>query len=620
MKPKQIIIIIIAFIVLAVIYSVQKSKKHEVIEGLGYEKVLGDELSASDIKGFKCFFTGSEDKALSVVKIDDGWIVKSKFDAPANETKVKELKEKLENLKGDIRSSSLDVLADYEIDDENAVHLVLLDENGNEEKHLLLGKQGEDWRSMFIRLNGSNDVYMVGENLRSLFGLYAERRGDEIDGKQWCDLKILDINKDDLKRIEVEAPHKSIVLELVEKFKPVIDSATDVQNATIEKEWVLMEPDLTNPKQSGIDRILGAFSNLTVSDILDKDKFEQYGLDNPTAKCTVVTQYGEVNHLLIGNPIPDGNGAFYAALEGKDFVYKMDKWKLDAIFLKMSALKDINAPKFSKDDITNLSFEYGDRNYKFEKKDDEWITKSPDIGMSPKTDVINRALQVVSELRPQDSPNVDSPDVIGIGKPSLVISFSEKEGDTHKIAFGNVVPLTSGDRFMKLDNNKEIWTITESNWKSVEPNISKIFDLKVFDFDPQNVNSLTLNDVSGELKLGIALANKPDSTEEVREQWIDLIANKQVDSGRISLLLGTLKNNLIANDIYERVDNAGFDNSVWSVEFTFTDGKSDKLVIGNLKDSNSYYAKTGSSKVIFSLPKFQVDRLMKLSPQLRNKM
>ena len=617
MKPKQIIIIVIAFIVLAVIYSIQKSTKHEVIQGLGYEKVLGDELATSDIIGFKCYFSGHEDKALHLVNSDDVWVVKNKFDAPANDSKVKELKEKLENLKGDIRSSSEDVLADYEIDDENAVHLVLLDENGAEKKHLLLGKQGEDWRSMFLRLNGSNDVYMVGENLRSLFGLYSEKKGDEIDSKQWCDLKIMDIKKDDLKKVEIEAPHKSIVLELVEKFKPVIDSATDVESSTVEKEWVLVEPEIAEPKEAGIERILGAFSNLSVSDILDKGKFDTYGLDNPTAKCTIVTQYGEVDNLLIGNSVPGGNGAYYAALDGNDFVYKMDRWKLDAIFLKMSSLEDISSTKFTKDDINNLSFEFGDKSFGFEKDEDEWITKNPDISINPKSSFINKALQVVSEFRPQDYPNVDAPDVIGIEEPSLIVTFSEKDGVTHKIIFGNSVPLTSGDRFVKIDN-KKVCTITESNWKSVEPEIKNIFDLKVFDFDTNEVNSLTLNDASGELKLGVALANKPDSTEEVKEQWVDLMENEPVNGGRVSLLLGTMKNNLIADDIYEKVEDAGFEKPTWSVEFSFIDGNSDKLIIGNMKDSGSYYAKTGSGKAVYSLPKFQVERLMRLSPQLRN--
>ncbi|UCD58452.1 MAG: DUF4340 domain-containing protein, partial [Candidatus Hydrogenedentota bacterium] len=343
MKPKQIIIVVIAFVLLSIIYAVQKSRQREVIEGLGYESVVAETLATSDIQGVKCYLAGQEDTAVHLFRQDDGWVVKSKFDAPAKESKVNELIKKLQGLKGELRSSSEDVLSDYGIDDDNALHLVLLDAEGQEKKRLLVGRQGPNWNEVFVRQAGSNDVYLVGENLRRDFGIHSEENAGPIDSKQWCELTVLSVSGEDLSRIELEAPHRRLVLERKEATEPVVDSEsgekadTEEQSEPPAKEWMVVEPELDEtPKESGINRLTAAFANFNVSDVVARGGLESYGLEEPRATCTLTTQAGETYIFQFGDPIPDGDGAHYVRLGDDDLVYRMDRWKLDSIFIKMS--------------------------------------------------------------------------------------------------------------------------------------------------------------------------------------------------------------------------------------------------------------------------------------------
>ena len=122
MKPKQILFIVIAFAVLGVLYIVQQRGRTPVTQGLGYEEVLGEPLATSDVRGFKCYLSGKEEEAVHLVREDEGWVVRSKFNASAQESKVKELLDQLAGLKGELRSSSDEVLEDYGIADDSAVY------------------------------------------------------------------------------------------------------------------------------------------------------------------------------------------------------------------------------------------------------------------------------------------------------------------------------------------------------------------------------------------------------------------------------------------------------------------------------------------------------------------
>lgn len=621
MKPKQIVIVVIAFVVLAVIYAVQKSRRYEVIEGLGYEKVLGEELATSDIQGFKCFRFGKEDRAVHLAQAGESWIVRSKFGAPADKDKVDDFIEKLGSLEGELRSSSGEVLADYSIDDASAIHLSLLDANGEEKKRLLFGKQGPDWSETFVRIAGSNDVYLAGENLRRAFGITSDD-AQPIDSKQWCALTVMKLPKDDLSRIEVKAPHKRLVLELQDKVEAVEESEaaespeTPLEPTEPEKEWALVKPKLdTEPKTGGLNRILSAFAQIQTSDIVGRGNLEEYGLGEPVGTCLVITKNGGEHRLSFGDAAKDGRGGFYVRLNDDDLVYVMDRWQLDSIFLKMSQLIDIDAPVLQRDQVARLKINSLENVFEFEKKVDTWKSIKPDVEKEPKGGYLDRIAGAVANLRSQDLITAP-PEITGLDKPALTMEFSMQDGEKHSLLVGGEVPLTGGDRFIRLDDEEDVWTISESQWNTMSPDLSDLFDLTLSDFKVEDVTSIRLRDATGTLELTLADSVTDIVAETPKKQWVT-DDDKPIDQYIVSSILSMLSG-LEAEDLPEDPDDTGLRKPAWSVKVSPSDGETFDLDIGNAVISSGYYARVNRGKTIFLLPAEDVVRLMDLTEALRN--
>jgi len=58
--------------------------------------------------------------------------------------------------------------------------------------------------------------------------------------------------------------------------------------------------------------------------------------------------------------------------DGDDLVYKMDRWKIEGIFLKMSDLVTLSAPQMDGAEVTQMAVEAHDRTNTFAKKESAW--------------------------------------------------------------------------------------------------------------------------------------------------------------------------------------------------------------------------------------------------------
>jgi hypothetical protein len=284
-----------------------------------------------------------------------------------------------------------------------------------------------------------------------------------------------------LSRIELDAPHRRLVVELQEKVSPpeapkpeetVEEGGADIEEPvaeTVEEEWVLVEPELDGqPKEGSIDRFTKAFANVTASDIVGRDEFERYGLKEPIAICSLTTRTGNTSELWFGNLVPGSNGAHYARWKDGRLVYKMDRWALESVCPKMSTFTDIEAPDFSKESVTSLIAEHGDRRFEFGKRGETWVLRLPSKDAEIGEDAINAMLTVITDLKPQDIATISSPEITTLDTPEAIIHFSLKDGETHSLTFGGHVPLTAGDRFVRFDSRDEAWTVAKGSWDSIE--------------------------------------------------------------------------------------------------------------------------------------------------------
>lgn len=612
MKSKQILLVVVVFAVLAGLYFLQQSNQPEVLLDLGYEK-LG--APAADIAGIACYLAGKEDPAVALVLREGRWLVESKLNAPASETKVQELLEKVEELEGDLRSSSADVLKDYGIADDQALRLDLSGKDGQPIQRLLLGNQGPGYNEMFVRQPGSDSVYLARQNLRSLFGLYGSGGGQVPEGKAWLDTTVLSIPKEEIARIETTSPYRDLLLEYQATLPPVVGDATDVPPPEPVYIPVLVEPQVSGATKSyGIDRLAGAFASVTVSDVVDRGGLEKYGLEPPQARVTVTTRAGEARRLEFGNAIP-GESAWYMKRDDSDLVYKMDRWKVESLFLKLSDLVDLKAPSIVSDEVTGVSLMRNGRTYSFERKDGAWRFAGPGMAERFRVDEIDSMLSALTQLKPQDEATRGGVDVTGLNRPEAVIELVLKEGPTRTIYFGKEASLTDGARFVRFDEGPQVYTVTRSSYEQCNPEAGDLFDLALADWDVAEAVALRVKDASGDLALAKAVPQ--EATAPSAEFWtVQGGERESLSAGRVMALLAKMAS-LSARDIVLQPKAGGLEQPSWSVEVTFQDGEDYRLDLSELPDSSGYGLRLKGEEAVFLLDAESGNRLMALSRGLR---
>ncbi|MCH7590436.1 DUF4340 domain-containing protein [PVC group bacterium] len=100
---------------------------------------------------------------------------------------------RIDQLEGELRSSTSAVFDDYGITDEVGIHIELDWITGNQ-KHLIVGTKRVGRKGNFVRLAGSEDVYYVDINLLLPLGFYGSVEAGNLNYDPWVDKKVLSIN------------------------------------------------------------------------------------------------------------------------------------------------------------------------------------------------------------------------------------------------------------------------------------------------------------------------------------------------------------------------------------------------------------------------------------------
>ncbi len=606
MKPKQILIVVVAFVILAGLYFLQQSKRPEALQDLGYEK-LG--APAADVARVKCYLAGQEDQALVLALKEGKWCVESKFGAAASETKVQEFLEKIEKLEGDLRSSSAEVLKDYGIADEQALHLELLGKDGQVLKHLLLGNQGPGYDETFVRQPGSDSVYLARTNLRGSLGVYGEDNRVP-ESKPWLDTTVMKIAKEDVARIETTSPYRNLVLEYRAKTPPTVGDATDVPAPEPVYVPVLVEPQVAGAtKSQGIDRLAGAFASVSVADVVDRGGLEKYGLDRPQASAAVTTRSGEVRRLDFGNAVPEGNGAYYVKLEGDDLVFKMDRPKVESIFLKLSELTDLSFSPIAKEDVTELWTMRNGQKYTFVPRDGAWEFTGPGLTERFQADEVDKMLTALTQLKPQDEATQGGAEITGLDRAKAIVELTMKDGAKHTFLFGKEVPLTDGARFVKLYRSSRIYTITRADYEEAAAESGDLFNLALADWKAEDAIALRLKDATGELAL---------MKEDAGAQWAIQGGEGGAVSADRAMALLTEVEELTPLDAVLQPKETQLDQPQWSLEVTLAGGRDYRLDIGGPQGTWGYYVQLKGEDTVFLLDVEVGNRLMALGQDLRS--
>ena len=330
MKSKNIYVLLAIFAVLIIIYVIQNistdkmSVKESFID-------LSQGVTKENIAEVDVYRPQHEDSALVLVRKEDGWVVRSRYNAPAKQTNIDNLLNKLTGLQGELRGENPELAADFGLVDTIAPVLVIKDGGGQTIMAIQIGKRGADYRGCFIKNKDSDAVYLTSEDLLQLFELYKEDSNP--DSKRWVELKMIPFTKDELQKVKIISGGKSIELlnEEVAAFAPEDSSAPAIPP---EKEW--KKGKLSRGielEDNRINSMLSRVVNFRAVDIANPDSLKYYGFAKPKYKVELTDWTGDSQTFVVGNKIEGEQIKYYTRLLGEDLIFIVAHSGFNNLFL-----------------------------------------------------------------------------------------------------------------------------------------------------------------------------------------------------------------------------------------------------------------------------------------------
>ncbi|GEM_PF-2899106 len=196
MSRCTLILLALVLTLLVGVYALHKSPRYQSRESvlvlLGRKDwALADRIDV---------YLGDKGQGLKMQRTPRGWVIITKYEKPANKVLVKEFLANLARLRGEERVCQKDLLARFSLTPKKALHIVLY-RKGKLLGHLLIGKRGPTWQSVFVREFSSPCVYLVWSNLLARFDIWKEVP-DVPKEKEFVDLKVLDVPLKGLKSLK----------------------------------------------------------------------------------------------------------------------------------------------------------------------------------------------------------------------------------------------------------------------------------------------------------------------------------------------------------------------------------------------------------------------------------
>lgn len=334
MNQRKLIILVVVLVAMGGLYWYSGQQRRELDQTGGYVSLVEGELARDDVYGLEVYRGDDPDAGFVLAKRGGDWVMTSRYDAKASDTRMSTLLDNLESLEGQVRSDDAAVLAGYGLSDDEAVHVVLKNETGGELLHLLLGKPGSG--GGFVRASGSNQVILGSRNLLSDFGIWGEDNKNP-QASNWLALEVFKPNRDSVTSIVLHGEGTSIAME--KSFAAAEGDSAAVPDPTA-YEWQVTQPSEFTALKTRADGILTTLTNMRARDVAAPPASpEDYGLGEGCDRAEVTLEDGTRTVMLFGAELEGEEDQFYFQLEGESSYWLMGAYVRGNVFKSVDELK-----------------------------------------------------------------------------------------------------------------------------------------------------------------------------------------------------------------------------------------------------------------------------------------
>ena len=617
MSGKRLLPLAAVLVVLVVVALMVKRQPTptRLVDEVGWERVAPDSLRVEEISGVDLYQGSQPDQVLSLRRQGDSWQVASYFNAPVRPARIDLLLEQIGTLEGELRADRAELVDEFDLGDEQALHMrVYTDDETEPALHLLAGRGGR--RSGFVRLLDESRVYNVDLNLHSMAGLWGENLGNAPAAETWLQLRMNEFRSEEVAAVELESPRGHFRFARVE---PEAAEAAE-GGAEAKPSWRAEVPDVDyKVNHQLLDRIAVALGTLRADDIADGSKIAEYGLENSVYRATLTVQSGDEAARQVAMrfghevPGPEMDGARYASLDEGETVYVVPGWSLRQLFPKGKSLLNLPGLYLQKDDVQQIAL-FSDGNTvrlsrpaaepgpaaegEAEASPAAWAMDEPSLGFAVKQDGVDALAEFLSRFVPDGmAPANGAKTPAADSVPRVEITM--QDASRHLIHLASQPAVPSG-QVVYVSGQELPFVIEDTTRAELFPALGTLMDLPLLPIQPENVIGLTWQQADGSWTLARQAGAEPDAETPAPWQYPDA-PDTPVNAQAVTELLVTTAS-LTADNWLQNPPAAALNDSLLVVTLTRSDGARGRVTIGPpLADSQNHFARFEGAPGLFVL-------------------
>jgi hypothetical protein len=217
---------------------------------------------------------------------------------------------------------------ELEVDTVKGMRVDLFNDKGIAFSTFYIGKSGADWSTGFIRMKGSNDVYLVGGSAK--YSFFSEKA-------RWKDKTITKFDRAFVKAITIQKKDTTIQLSL---------TAPSPKDSAAKPAWLIVSPVKDSAKMAEVDKILTTMSQLTAMEFEDNTTLteDSLGFVKPYLTVTVAMENGDKKVITIGRQ-KAVDGRRWIRTPDKNATFLIPKYNVESFDRSINGLKGIEEKK-----------------------------------------------------------------------------------------------------------------------------------------------------------------------------------------------------------------------------------------------------------------------------------
>jgi hypothetical protein len=341
LRRKNLVILAAVLAVLIAISLAQRLSHDRRTAGSSSTELVAGEFTRETL-GKVVIGRGARTEAVVLTAAPTGWRVATAWDAPANLQRVDGLLQALSNLRGEFRSDSQAVLADYGFTDSATVRITGYDPDGKQVFAVEAGEKPRQGSGCFVRRPGASEVYLAPADLLGAMGVYSGATGPQ--SRHFLDLVAFKCEREDVDAITLDDSGRTLALTKVfETIQPAPGDTTHTAPYTDRASWEWRVDPRRPVAKTKVDAVLAAVANVRAQDLADPGApAAAYGLDAPARRVAIKLADGSTTTLCFGGARAAGPGqpaGVYCRIEGRPTVWVIGEYPVQSIFKTPDDLK-----------------------------------------------------------------------------------------------------------------------------------------------------------------------------------------------------------------------------------------------------------------------------------------